>query len=102
MTTASDQWHRTLFSTYYYGHIPPTSVLFLPDCLASCASVCLPVFLHVYYTGCKHIYYTHAHRGGDLGGLGGRSPQNLRWGDGPCIDPQKYLEKQCCWMGAKE
>ena len=24
-------------------------------------------------------------RGGDLGGLGGRSPENLRWGDGPCI-----------------
>ena len=24
-------------------------------------------------------------RGGDLGGLGGRSPKNLRWGDGLCI-----------------
>src|SRR6218665_580078 len=30
-------------------------------------------------------------RGGDLGGTGGRSPQNLRWGDGPCIGPPNIL-----------
>src|SRR6218665_22102 len=26
-------------------------------------------------------------RGGNLGGLGGRYPQSLRWGGGPCIRP---------------
>src|SRR6218665_1915190 len=31
-------------------------------------------------------------RGGDLGGLGGRSPPNLRWGDGPCIGPPIFRE----------
>src|SRR6218665_2412733 len=30
-------------------------------------------------------------RGGDLGGTGGTVPQNLRWGDGPCIGPPNIL-----------
>src|SRR6218665_47525 len=30
-------------------------------------------------------------RGGDLGGLGGRSLQSLRWVDGPCIRPPNIL-----------
>src|SRR6218665_4045307 len=36
------------------------------------------------------LTYIHT-RGGDLGGLGGRSPQRLRWGDGPCIGPLQYF-----------
>src|SRR6218665_2509668 len=32
-------------------------------------------------------------RGGDLGGTGGTVPQNLRWGDGPCIGPPNILRR---------
>src|SRR6218665_405302 len=39
-------------------------------------------------------------RGGDLGGLGGRSPQNLRWGTAHALVHQ-YFEKQCCRMCVK-
>jgi len=30
--------------------------------------------------------------GGDLGETGGTVPQNLRWGDGPCIHPLIFGE----------
>ena len=30
--------------------------------------------------------------GRDLGGLGGRFPKLLRWGDGPCIRPPIFWE----------
>ena len=33
----------------------------------------------------------HRSRRGYLGGLRGRSPQNLRWGDGPRIGPPNIL-----------
>jgi len=39
--------------------------------------------------------------GGDLGGLGGRSPKNLRWEDGPCIRPSNILRSSVCRMRAK-
>ena len=40
-----------------------------------------------------HNYEFNGHwiRSGDLGGLGGRSPQHLRQGDGPCIGPPNIL-----------
>ena len=42
-----------------------------------------------------------ADMGGDLGGLGGRLPQNLRWGDGPYIRPPNILRNRVCRMPAK-
>jgi len=36
--------------------------------------------------------HTHKSRGGDLGGLVGRSPKSLRWGTAHALVPQ-YLEK---------
>src|SRR6218665_3732038 len=35
---------------------------------------------------------TGHNRGGDLGGLGGRSPQNLRWGNAHALVPQIFRE----------
>ena len=35
------------------------------------------------------------------GDWGDGPPQNLRWGDGPCIGPPQYFEKQCCRMCVK-
>jgi len=39
--------------------------------------------------------------GGDLGRTGGTVPQNLRWGDGPCILPPNILRSTVIGCEAK-
>src|SRR6218665_3907000 len=41
------------------------------------------------------------YRGGDLGGTGGTVPQNLRWGDGPCIGPPNILRSSVVGCACK-
>src|SRR6218665_3448506 len=40
-------------------------------------------------------------RGGNLGETGGRSPQSLRWGDGPCIRPPNILRSSVVGCAGK-
>ena len=68
---------------------PLSLFAFLCICLLSSVSVCFPLYPFAFPLS---LFAFLCIQGRDLGDWGKRSPQNLRWGDGPCIGPQ-YLEK---------
>ena len=61
----------------------------------------LYVYQIMQYNTSTSVLGMGANRGGDLGGLGGRSPQKI-WGGGdrPCIGPPNILRSsvvECAW-----